>query len=84
MRDLIANYQAYSAAWKEPDAGRRDHLLDGCLADDGALFDVETPAGVIGPDALSEYIGRTQREMPGLVITESSEPQIVGHRLRVS
>jgi hypothetical protein len=51
--------------------------------EDGAFFDDETPDGLVGREALSEYIAGTHEEMPGLVITETSEPQILGNRLRV-
>lgn len=50
---------------------------------DGAFFDEETPGGLVGRDALNEYIVSTHEEMPGLVITETSEPQVLGNRLRV-
>ena len=38
---------------------------------------------MIGPEALSDYIAGTHAEMPGLVVTETSEPQILANRLRV-
>jgi SnoaL-like domain len=84
MNDPIATYSAYSAAWSEkddPDA--RKDLLDQAWAQDGAFFDEETPGGLVGRDALNEYIVSTHEEMPGLVITETSEPQVLGNRLRV-
>ncbi len=82
--DPIAAYTSYSAAWNErgdPDA--RKKLLDQAWSQDGALFDEETPDGLVGREALSEYIAGTHEEMPGLVITETSEPQVLGNRLRV-
>ena len=82
--DPIAAYTPYSAAWNEkddPDA--RKNLLDQAWAQNGAFFDEETPDGLVGREALSEYIAGTHEEMPGLVITETSEPQILGNRLRV-
>ncbi len=84
MRDPIATYYTYSAAWNEKhDRDRRNSLLDRAWAQDGAFFDEETPEGLVGRLALSEYIAGAHEEMPGLVITETSEPQIVGNRLRV-
>jgi hypothetical protein len=79
-----AAYSAYSAAWNEkvdPDARKR--LLEQAWSQDGAFFDEETPQGLVGREALSAYIAGTHEEMPGLVITETSEPQILGNRLRV-
>ena len=83
--DPIAAYTSYSAAWNEkddPDA--RKKLLDRAWSQDGAFFDEETPDGLVGREALIEYIATAHEEMPGLVITETSEPQILGNRLRVS
>jgi len=82
--DPIAAYTTYAAAWSEsgdPDA--RESLLDACWSDDGAIFDPETPQGLIGAEALSDYISRTHDEMPGLVIAETSAPEVIGNRLRV-
>lgn len=80
----MAVYYSYSAAWNEkddPDA--RSALLEQAWAQDGAFFDEETPDGLVGREALSEYIAGTHEELPGLVITETSEPQTLGNRLRV-
>jgi SnoaL-like domain len=81
--DHIATYSAYSAAWNEQDLDERRRLLDQSWADDGAFFDEETPEGLVGREALSEYITATHEEMPDLVVTETSEPQVLGTRLRV-
>jgi hypothetical protein len=83
--DRIAAYHAYSAAWNEKDdVDARKRLLDDVWADDGEFFDEETPEGLVGVDALSEYITATHEEMPGLTVTETSEPRLLGGRLRVS
>ena len=82
--DPIAAYTAYSAAWNErddPDA--RNALLDQAWASDGVFIDEETPEGLVGREALSGYIELTHREMPDLVVTETSAPQVLGNRLRV-
>lgn len=81
--DPIAAYTLYSAAWNERDHPSRKNLLDRAWSRDGTFFDEETPEGLVGRGALSEYIGRTHEEMPGLVITETSELEILGNRLRV-
>ncbi len=77
-------YNSYTAAWNEKDSDVRKSLLDQAWAVDGALFDEETPDGLVGRKALNEYIAGTHEERPGLVITETSEPQVLGNRLRVS
>ncbi|MEA2521672.1 MAG: hypothetical protein QOI81_1318 [Actinomycetota bacterium] len=82
--DPIWAYGSYSAAWGEkddPDARKR--LLARVWADDGAFFDEETPDGLVGREALSNYIAATHEEMPDLVVTETSQPQMLGARLRV-
>lgn len=82
--DPLAAYTAYSSAWsEEDDPDARRVLLERAWAPDGAFFDPETPEGLIGREALSEYIAATHVEMPGLVVTETSEPEIIGNRLRV-
>lgn len=82
--DPIGSYTSYSAAWNEKDREAREKLLDQAWAPEGALFDEETPQGLVGREALSQYIDETHEEMPGLVIVETSEPQIIGSRLRVN
>ena len=82
--DRIAAYYAYSAAWNEKDdVDARTELLEQAWADDGEFFDEETPEGLVGREALSDYITATHQEMPGLVVTETSEPKMLGSRLRV-
>ncbi len=47
------------------------------------FVDEETPEGLVGREALSDYIARTNEEMPGMIITDTSEPEVLGDRLRV-
>lgn len=72
VRDPIATYFMYSAAWSDRDAVQRMRVLEQTWADDGAFFDEETSGGLFGPAALSEYIAATHEEMPGLVVVETS------------
>jgi SnoaL-like domain len=83
VRDPIATYYSYSAAWNETDSDARNRLLEQSWAQDGAFFDGDTPDGLVGREALSEYIAGTHEEMPGLVIAETLGPEILGDRLRV-
>jgi hypothetical protein len=83
--DPVATYQAYSAAWNEPkDDERRSALLVESWSDEGILVDEETPDGVVGRTALGQYIAETHRAMPGLVVGESTSPQLLGNRIRVT
>jgi hypothetical protein len=83
--DPVAAYNAYSAAWNQKDDPEaRDRLLDQSWAPDGVLYDEESPEGVVGREALSAYIARTHEDMPGLAISNSSEPQVLANRLRVN
>jgi len=77
-------YAAYSAAWHELASAARDQLLERSWADDGTFFDPEVPNGLVGREALDAYIAETHAEMPGLVITETSELQMLGNRVRVT
>jgi hypothetical protein len=80
----LAAYNLYSAAWNEKeDPEARKQLLDQAWAPAGTLFDEENPDGLVGREALNHYIAVTHEEMPGLVITETSKPQILGNRLRI-
>lgn len=82
--DAIDAYASYSAAWNEKeDAGARMALLERAWADNGEFFDEDTPQGLEGRDALSGYIASTHEELPGLVVAETSAPEILGNRLRV-
>ena len=82
--DPLAAYASYSAAWKAANADQAARLLADCWATDGSLFDPETPGGVIGRDALAEYIAATHAEMPGLEVSELSAPELLGGRMRVA
>ena len=82
--DPIVAYKSYSAAWSEKDDPVvRMTLLDHSWSQDGVFIDQETPEGLVGREALSEYIARTYKDMPDLVITDTSEPDVLGNRLRV-
>jgi SnoaL-like domain len=84
MIDPLTAYRAYSAAWNEADPGRRNRLLVQSWAVDGVLVDPDTPDGVVGRDAVAEYMAATHDGVPDLTIVERSEPEVLGTRLRVS
>jgi hypothetical protein len=81
--DPFAAYASYSAAWNERDVEARKNFLDQAWSQDGAFYDEDTPDGLVGREALGDYIAETHEEMPDLVVTETSEPQVIGERLRV-
>jgi ketosteroid isomerase-like protein len=82
--DPIAAYERYSAAWNANDAGQAAQLLTESWADHGVLVDPDNPEGVTGREALLDYIARTQAEMVGLDISDSSEPELLGGRMRTT
>jgi hypothetical protein len=81
---LVASFKAYADAWSS-DLERDDRrkLLQRSWAPTGSLFDPETPGGLIGIEALLDYIAATHQELPGLVVVDTSEPEVLGERLRV-
>ena len=60
---IIANVEAYVAAWNEPDAAARMKLLEGCWADDAAYLDPN--ADLKGRSALAAHIAKMQAGRPG-------------------
>lgn len=82
--DPVVAYEMYAEAWSEElDAAARRNLLERSWSPSGSLFDPEMPGGVEGVDALVAYISDTHAEMPGLIVTETSEPEVLGNRLRI-
>jgi hypothetical protein len=82
--DPIAAYERYSAAWNANDAGQAAQLLSESWADHGVLVDPDNPEGVTGREALLEYIARTHAELVELDISASSEPEVLGGRMRTT
>ncbi|MCZ3387706.1 MAG: hypothetical protein LH645_00970 [Actinomycetia bacterium] len=76
-------FSPYSQAWDGSiGAEERAQLLAQAWADEGVLFDPESPGGVVGTDALVRYIEAQHGESPGMVVSEVGEPELVGNRLR--
>ena len=51
---------------------------------DGAVYvDDEVPHGLRGEEALLGYIADSRSEMPGLVVSDTSAPKLLGGRLLV-
>ena len=76
-------FSLYSQAWDGSiAANERSDLLARAWADGGALFDPESPDGVVGADALARYIEAQHEDSPGMVVSEIGEAELVGDRLR--
>jgi hypothetical protein len=75
-------YRSYSAAWHQLETAARDALLEVAWAPEGVLVDDENPNGLLGRRALGEYIAATNEEMPGLAVTDTTEPQMLDGRMR--
>jgi hypothetical protein len=60
---VVANVQAYAAAWNEPDAAVRLELLERCWADDAAY--VDPTVALRGRSALCEHISKVRARRPG-------------------
>lgn len=82
--DPIAVYERYSAAWNANDAGQAAQFLMESWADQGVLVDPDNPDGVTGREPLLEYIARTHAASVELDISDSSEPDLLGGRMRTT
>src|SRR5215210_3125770 len=76
-------FSLYSQAWDgNLDAAARAKLLSQAWAEDGELFDPDTPGGLIGCVALGAYIQEQHEASPGMVVSATAEPELLGDRLR--
>jgi hypothetical protein len=76
-------YDAYSRAWNAEDRSERRALVDRVWADDAVYVDDEAPDGLVGSDALLEYIADSHAEMPGLIVSETTDPKMLDRRMLV-
>src|SRR5215213_5158487 len=76
-------FSLYTQAWDgKLDPAARSELLSRAWADDGELFDPDTPGGLVGRAALVAYIQGQHEASPGMVVSGTAEPEMVGDRLR--
>ena len=76
-------FSLYTQAWDgNLDAAARSELLSQAWAEDGELFDPETPGGLVGREALGAYIQEQHEASPGMVVSETAGPEVLGNRLR--
>jgi hypothetical protein len=81
--DPRTTFSLYAQAWDgKLDAAARLELLSQAWADDGELFDPETPGGLVGRAALGAYIQEQHEASPGMVVSGTAEPEMLGDRLR--
>ena len=71
---------AYTAAWNEPDDGKRRRLLEAAWAEDGAYTDPQSD--VAGREALVALIGGMHGQMPGARIDVTSKTDLHHNKLR--
>jgi uncharacterized protein YecE (DUF72 family) len=76
-------YAAYSRAWNADDPEERAALLRSAWADRAVYVDDQVPDGLRGADALLGYIAESRAEMPGLVVSDTSDPKLLDGRLLV-
>jgi hypothetical protein len=76
-------YDAYSRAWNSQDRSERRELVDRVWADDAVYVDDDAPDGLVGSDALLEYIADSHAEMPGLIVSETTNPKVLDRRMLV-
>ena len=76
-------FSLYSQAWDgKLDPAARSELLVQAWAEDGELFDPDTPGGLIGRAALGAYIQEQHEASTGMVVSATAEPEMLGDRLR--
>jgi hypothetical protein len=78
--DLAAVVRRYDEVWAERDVARRREILDAIWTDDTVYLDPDVPDGLVGPDALVDFIEASFEQYPGLVITAISEVAVLRDR----
>ena len=83
MIEPVEAFELYARAWDTAvDHETRADLLARAWADDGGLFEPETPDGVFGPADVAAYIEAAHAEAaPGLVVKTTEGPEMVDGRL---
>jgi len=78
--DHVAMVRRYDEVWAERNAARRLDALSKIWAEDGFYVDPDVPEGVLGAEALSDFVAASFEEMPGLTITAISDVAVLGDR----
>ena len=78
--DLAAVVRRYDEVWAERDVARRREILAAIWTDDTVYVDPDVPDGLVGPDALVDFIEASFEQYPGLAITAISEVAVLHDR----
>jgi len=78
--DQVATVRRYDEVWAEVDATRRLGTLSEIWAEDGFYTDPDVPEGVLGIQALSDFVAASFEEMPGLTITATTGVAVLRDR----
>ena len=78
--DLAAVVRRYDEVWAERDVARRRAILAAIWTDDTVYVDPDVPDGLVGPDALVDFIEASFEQYPGLAITGISEVAVLHDR----
>ncbi len=78
--DLAAVVRRYDEVWAERDVARRRDILAAIWTEDTLYVDPDVPDGLVGPDALVDFIEASFEQYPGLAITATSEVAVLHDR----
>jgi hypothetical protein len=78
--DLAAVVRRYDEVWAERDVASRREILAAIWTDDTVYVDPDVPDGLVGPDALLDFIEASFEQYPGLAITAISEVAVLHGR----
>ena len=78
--DLVAVVRRYDEVWAERDVARRREILAAIWTDDTFYLDADVPDGLVGPDALVDFIDATFEQYPGFAVTATSEVAVLRDR----
>ena len=78
--DLAAVMRRYDEVWAERDVARRRSILDEIWTDETLYLDPDVPDGLVGPDALVNFIDATFEQYPGFAVTATSEVAVLRDR----
>lgn len=79
-QDLAAVVRRYDEVWAERDVARRREILAAIWTDDTIYLDPDVPDGLVGPDALVDFIEASFEQYPGLAIAATSEVAVLRDR----
>ena len=79
---VLERVAQYTATWNTLDRDEMTALLEASWSDDGVIVDAEHPAGVVGRDDLGALVRRTHADLPGLVVRQVGEAEVLAGRVR--